>query len=262
MGQPSIKVYATELGQLPGYDPHYHLTIVVDDGQGNQTYYRGGPENSPGGSGQISGASGGSSGSGSSSGSTRSSGSGSPSISPFGDIVTSSGKYGPGDDEYRTDAILISQTNIAPQEVAKVKKYLAGQMQDIEAANIDYFPTGPNSNSVAGTAMRNLGVDLQVPKGMWIPGIEQQLVDRNGKVALANTTTIASEPTTFYALTQDALSQLTVPQAAQIVAMAAKEGNPGDSQASKSLDSMAELMTEMQQEKELQQSRVEEQVLG
>jgi hypothetical protein len=135
-------------------------------------------------------------------------------------------------------------------------------MQDIEAANIDYFPTGPNSNSVAGTAMRNLGVDLQVPKGMWIPGIEQQLVDRNGKVALANTTTIASEPTTFYALTQDALSQLTVPQAAQIVAMAAKEGNPGDSQASKSLDSMAELMTEMQQEKELQQSRVEEQVLG
>jgi hypothetical protein len=42
MGQPYIQVRANRLGKIRGRDPHYHLLIVVDDGNGNRTYYRGG----------------------------------------------------------------------------------------------------------------------------------------------------------------------------------------------------------------------------
>jgi hypothetical protein len=44
MGKPSIEVRANYLGKLPGGDPYYHLLIVVRDGNGNNTYYRGGPD--------------------------------------------------------------------------------------------------------------------------------------------------------------------------------------------------------------------------
>jgi hypothetical protein len=43
MAKPTIEVRANYLGKLPGFDPHYHLLIVVRDGHGNNTYYRGGP---------------------------------------------------------------------------------------------------------------------------------------------------------------------------------------------------------------------------
>jgi hypothetical protein len=166
MGQPTIQVRANRLS-APG-NPR-HLVIVVDDGKGSKTYYRGGPESGNGGS---SDATRGSTGSGRSSG-----GSG------FGRVVAESGPYTPDSIDFDPNAEVIYQANLNPADVSRVKNSLNNQMNAVNEANINYFPTGPNSNSTVGTAMRNLGVNLQIPNGMWVPGVEQQLVDRNGRRA-------------------------------------------------------------------------------
>lgn len=172
MGQPSIEVRANYLGKLPGADPHYHLVIVVRDGNGNNTYYRGGPSNGVTSSGASSGSSR------SSSGSTAGSSGGS--LGTGGKLITEFGAYTPDSIDYDKNAVVIYNAKLDPKDVSKVKNSLVNQMKAIKNAKIDYFATGPNSNSTVGTAMRNIGVDLQIPKGMWVPGVEQQLVDRNG----------------------------------------------------------------------------------
>jgi hypothetical protein len=175
MGQPSIQVWANRLGQLPGSDPYYHLYIVVDDGKGNQTYYRGGPGNSNGGS---SDASRGTTGSGRSSGE-----------SGFGKLVTEHGKFTKDSIDYQADSVRVYKANLDPKDVAGVKSNLVNQMNAIEGAKINYFPTGPNSNSTVGTAMRNLGTkNIQFPNGMWVPGFENQLINQNGRRVSSNNT--------------------------------------------------------------------------
>jgi hypothetical protein len=177
MGQPSIQVRANRLGQLPGSDPHYHLYIVVNDGKGNLTYYRGGPSGDGGSSGGSSGATRGTTSSGRSSGE-----------SGFGKIETEYGAHVPGSIDYQEDSRVIHQSNLNPGDVSRVKANLASQMDAIEGANINYFPTGPNSNSVVGTATRNMGLDVQIPSGMWVPGVETQLINRNGQRVSSNNT--------------------------------------------------------------------------
>jgi hypothetical protein len=167
MGQATIQVRANKL-RLPG-SPR-HLVIVVDDGNGNKTYYRGGPESNRGAPESDSG----------------DNASGSGGIG-FGRVFARSGRYRRGGLDYDENAVVIYQANLNPEDVANVKNTLDNQMNAINEANINYFPTGPNSNSVAGTAMRNLGVDLQIPDGMWVPGVEQQLVDRDGRRASIET---------------------------------------------------------------------------
>jgi hypothetical protein len=92
--------------------------------------------------------------------------------------------------------VVVYQANIDPGDVSGIKNSLNSQMNAITEADINYFPTGPNSNSVAGTAMRNLGVNLQIPNGMWVPGFEQQLIDQNGRRAFIETegTHVAAVP--------------------------------------------------------------------
>jgi hypothetical protein len=111
MGQPSIQVWANRLGQLPGADPHYHLYIVVDDGKGNQTFYRGGPENQ----GTSSDATRGTTGSGRSSG-----GSG------FGKLVTEHGNFTKDSTDYQEDSVRVYKANLDPKDVAGVKSNLEG----------------------------------------------------------------------------------------------------------------------------------------
>jgi hypothetical protein len=195
MGQPSIQVRANYITKVPGFDSSYHLFITVDDGNGNKTYYRGGPDNggstSGGSSGSSRNSSGGSSGSsanssGGSSESSRNSSGGSSGSNRnsieggFQKIITEYGDYVPGSIDYNEKSLTIYNAEISPKGLSRIKDQLASQMNLIQKAKIGYFLTGPNSNSVAGTALRNIGINIKIPKGIWVPGFEQQLIDRNG----------------------------------------------------------------------------------
>jgi hypothetical protein len=164
MGQPYIQVRGNYLGELPGGKRYYHTLIVVDDGNGNKTYYRGGPEN------RVS----------SPASDTTRGGSGSDGRG-FGRVVGESGSFEPGGRDYEADAIILYQANLNPEDVPRIKNRLNNQMNAITEARIDYFPTGPNSNSTTGTVLRNIGIDLQIPDAIWVPGFDQQLVDHNGR---------------------------------------------------------------------------------
>jgi hypothetical protein len=240
MGQPSIEVRANYLGDLPGFDPHYHLVIVVDDGNGNKTYYRGGPEQG-GSSVGSSAATTGTNGSGRSTG-------GSSGGSGFGDIITEYGPYVPNSIDYDPNAKVIYRAALRPEDVANVKNSLANQMNAIQAAKIDYWPTGPNSNSVVGTAMRNvLNIDLQVPKGMWIPGIDQQLVDRRGQRASADID--PRTPEGYYSAMANG-QQLSPEQTREALNMSAQES--GDPQSIAAIESMNGISERLEQEQQQQ----------
>jgi hypothetical protein len=201
MGQPSIQVRANYIVKAPNFDAAYHLFITVDDGNGNVTYYRGGPathgssgrdssgsssgSSSGGSSGSSSGGSGGSS-SGSSSGGSSGGSSGS-SESGSQKLVTDYGFYVKGSVDYNENALIIYQAKINPEDISRVKNYLTNQMNLIQKAKINYFITGPNSNSTVGTALRNMGINVRIPKGIWVPGFEQQLIDQNGRRASIET---------------------------------------------------------------------------
>jgi hypothetical protein len=201
MGQPSIQVRANYIVKAPNFDAAYHLFITVDDGNGNVTYYRGGPathgssgrdssgsssgSSSGGSSGSSSGGSGGSS-SGSSSGGSSGGSSGS-SESGSQKLVTDYGSYVKGSVDYNENALIIYQAKINPEDISRVKNHLTNQMNLIQKAKINYFITGPNSNSTVGTALRNMGINVQIPKGIWAPGFEQQLIDQNGRRASIET---------------------------------------------------------------------------
>jgi hypothetical protein len=178
MGQPSIQVRANYILKAPNFDAAYHLFITVDDGNGNVTYYRGGPathgSSSRGSSGSSSRGSSESS-SGGSSGSSRSSESGSQKL------VTDYGLYIKGSVDYNENALTIYQAKVNPEDLSRVKNHLTNQMNLIQKAKINYFLTGPNSNSTVGTALRNMGINLKIPEGIWVPGFDQQLIDQNGK---------------------------------------------------------------------------------
>jgi hypothetical protein len=183
MGQPSIQVRANYVLKAPNFDAAYHLFITVDDGNGNVTYYRGGPAGKGGSSrGSSESTSGGSSrsSSGGSSGSSSGSSSG-LSESDSTKLVTDYGPYIRKSIDYNKNALTIYQEEINPEYLSRVKNHLTSQMNLIQEAKINYFLTGPNSNSTVGTALRNMGVNIKIPKGIWVPGFDQQLIDQKGK---------------------------------------------------------------------------------
>lgn len=169
-----IEIRANKLSSL-GY---YHLFVVFTDESGKEFYYRGGPSaGGPGGSsglsGELSGGSSHNSSGSSSSGhgsnpSSASDSSGAGDGGPFGFIVTESGRYLPGTIDYEPGAksVLIAEG----PEVCPLRPRLDEQMRLIEASHTRYNPLGPNSNSTAYTAVRNVGLTPRVPGGVWAPG--------------------------------------------------------------------------------------------
>jgi hypothetical protein len=166
MAQPKIEVRANKIGQIPGSNPYYHSFIVLTDSSGKETYYRAGPENGGGSSAASSGAS----------GSNRTSGSsGSSNRSGFGKIVAESGSYVPGTIDYNTDATVIYSKNLNAEEFARIKTGLTNQVDAVNSAQIDYNPTGPNSNTFVGTATKNVGINFKAPDHIWLPGVDSSL---------------------------------------------------------------------------------------
>jgi hypothetical protein len=166
MSQPKIEVRANKIGQIPGSNPYYHSFIVLTDSSGKETYYRAGPENGGGSSAASSGAS----------GSNRTSGSsGSSNRSGFGKIVAESGSYVPGTIDYNTDATVIYSKNLSAEEFARIKTGLTNQVDAVNRAQIDYNPTGPNSNTFVGTATKNVGINFKAPDHIWLPGVDSSL---------------------------------------------------------------------------------------
>jgi DNA-directed RNA polymerase subunit H (RpoH/RPB5) len=183
MAKPTIEVRANYLGKIPGFDPYYHLLIVVRDGHGNNTYYRGGSDGdvSP-----IGGAIG------ITKPSVGSPGTGGKIIAEFGPYVYDSIDFDRG-------AKVIYKAELNPADLPKIHNYFDNQIGAINRAKINYYATGPNSNSTAGTLLRNVGINIKIPGGMWIPGFEQQLVNQNGKrvaTAVKETSTYASNTAT------------------------------------------------------------------
>jgi hypothetical protein len=171
MGQPNIQVRANYIGQLPGGKPYYHTFIVVDDGK-SKTYYRGGPESGGG----FSDATRGTTGSGRSSG-----GSG------YGQVVAESGPFVPNSIDYNNgQSVLIYQANLNPADVARVKASLQSDVNAVNSANVQYWPTGPNSNSFVGGSMRRLGYNVTSPESMWIPGLDQNVASLQGGADIAS----------------------------------------------------------------------------
>lgn len=173
--QCKLEVRASKLGQIGRVDWH-HLFLVFTDATGTEYYYRGGPGDSPGASGQLGQVSGGASGSGSESASRRltsgSSGSGiNPSRSsgaPFGTIITESGPYTAGTIDWDPEAVKITVSEGV--DTCRLQNELEREMTDIAATNTRYRPLGPNSNSAVTTVLRNLGITPKLPPGVLAPG--------------------------------------------------------------------------------------------
>jgi len=160
-----LEVLANHLG-----GSWYHLFMVFTDATGKKFYLRGGPSaEGPGESSGISSELGGES---SHTSSMRSSGSGShPSASsgsPYGNIDTEYGEYKPGTIDWNPDAKSVEVASCS--EVCPKYQQLIKQMDAIKDAKIRYSPLGPNSNSVVFTALKNIGITLKFPEGVWSPG--------------------------------------------------------------------------------------------
>lgn len=182
-----VEVAANRLGGIGALDYH-HLFILFTASDGTQTGLRGGPSgNGDFGSSQSSGSSGsspelsgGSSHSGSASSSDRassgSSGSGSNSSSstdgedggPYGYIKTQYGAYTPEfvDYEEKVPTVTICE---GPGACALLT-HMKNEIDAIGASKVRYSPLGPNSNSTVYTVLRNVGLEPDVPKGVWAPG--------------------------------------------------------------------------------------------
>jgi Ca2+-binding RTX toxin-like protein len=130
----------------------YHMFFLYNDGT-NTYYARGGPES---GDGIISGGSG-------------SSGVGSDSGPGFGSIMTHNGLYEVGTRDFPTGPDPIGQLNSWPKQnvisgdnatVSQTWNLIINSMNRINDAHIPYDPVSANSNSAAGTALRDAGFDV------------------------------------------------------------------------------------------------------
>jgi hypothetical protein len=183
MAKPTIEVRANYLGKIPGFDPHYHLLIVVRDGHGNNTYYRGGPDGDVTPIGGVIG--------------ITKPPIGSPGTG--GKVVAEFGPYVYDSIDFNRGAKVIYKAKLNPADLSKIHNYFDKQIGAINRAKINYYATGPNSNSTAGTLLRNIGINIKIPGGMWVPGFEQQLVNQDGKrvtTAVKETSTYASNTAT------------------------------------------------------------------
>jgi hypothetical protein len=168
----TIEVRANQLtGDVPGLKEPSHLVIVVTDDAGNRTYFRGGPgvnqEGRPGVS---------------------------PS-NPWGNVVTRSGTFEQGGQDWKPDAVVIHRETIPQSEVQGVIAQFRGQLNAIDRAGVPYAPVpdgrgnNANSNSVAQTLMQNVrGRNLNISNsptefgnGVTAPGVNVRIVDPAGR---------------------------------------------------------------------------------
>jgi hypothetical protein len=64
---------------------------------------------------------------------------------------------------------------LSPAEFARIKTGLNEQVDAVNRAQIDYNPTGPNSNTFVGTATKNVGINFKAPDHIWLPGVDSDL---------------------------------------------------------------------------------------
>ena len=127
-GNCRVDVRATKITGLYGL-PVYHLFIITHDSSGFEHYYRGGP-------------------------STRSG-------SSYGPIVTTHGNYLPGTIDW--DPSAPSVTVEASVNCATNHSCLVAELSRIDGTATTYVPTGPNSNSVVRTCLRNCSLTENKP---------------------------------------------------------------------------------------------------
>lgn len=178
--EEKIEVRANFLGDLLIADPHHHLYIVYTDNTGTEYYLRGGPSDSYGpgmyrSSGELSG------GSSQGSGSSNSSRSSDSSFGrPYGNIQTEYGLYADGTPDW-VDGLKVPTVVVAKgADLSQVYEALKIEIDLIEAAGIRYNPITQNSNSVVTTALKNVGIEPQLPLDVWAPASETYLIDENG----------------------------------------------------------------------------------
>jgi hypothetical protein len=118
----------------------YHAYIVTTDPSGLQTYFRGGPAGSP------------------NAGFT----------SPYGNVVTKTGPYVPGTPDWTNQWRPQLRLEDDGQPCGCVNSKFTDTLSQIQSAQVPYYPIvlgmpfgGYNSNSVAGTLIREVG--LQAP---------------------------------------------------------------------------------------------------
>ena len=86
----------------------------------------------------------------------------------FGTIEAVSQDYGPGAVDWDPDAK--SSTVAEGNDACKYKDQLEEQVRLINESATPYRPLGPNSNTAAETALKNVGIKPVIPKGVWAPG--------------------------------------------------------------------------------------------
>jgi len=154
-GEPnSIEVRVNLAVNVPGLpragDP-YHLYIVYTDARGQEYFLRGGPERN------------------------------NPALDhkPWGNIKTQFGAYRDGTIDWNPSAKRVQVYQGADAEA--VFQQLKRQFEAIGRGGIRYAPLGQNCNSCVGTSLRNVGLPVKTPPGLWVPGIGTQLIDRYGR---------------------------------------------------------------------------------
>lgn len=162
---PSFNTYAYPNGPLGAADPfglcrielrfkpvplfgrygQHHAYIVTRDTNGNRTYFRGGPNAR-----------------------------GRASSPVFGSITTEHKEYVPGTKDYQEEMppMIVILDDDQPCEC--INKRFSDILDKIEARNIVYFPQSQNSNSVAGTALRDSGFKVG-PLPVGAPGFGNNL---------------------------------------------------------------------------------------
>lgn len=171
----SIEVRANLAVNVPGLpragDP-YHLYIVYTDHQGKEYFLRGGPERN------------------------------NPALGnkPWGNIRTQFGTYRDGTIDWNPSPKRVQVYQGA--DAGAIFELLKRQFEVIGRGGVRYAPLGQNCNSCVGTALRNVGLPVRTPAGLWIPGIGTQLIDRHGR-ALPSTQAVVEDSSVELARVQD-----------------------------------------------------------
>lgn len=145
-GKCRYDVRSTDIANVPLAD---HLFLIRVDPCGNETFWRGGPENPRDEDSRCDGLDG-----------------------ERGAIDTTSGFYGPGTVDWDPEAE--SHTVRDDEEACNEAKLtcIDAEMRRIHASCTAYSALGPNSNSVVFTALRACGLPEEKPSG-WHPGWEE-----------------------------------------------------------------------------------------
>lgn len=150
-GQPYVDVRATSVAFFWN-----HLFLIYGDQQGEEEIFRGGPTGSPLGS------------------LTSPNGDNPPDREDrgYGLIHVDSFAYGPTSIDWDPDAPSFELTSGPPASAAE--RCFINEMNRINDESIDYFPWGPNSNTVVSTMMVRCGLPVTLPENVSVPGFNDK----------------------------------------------------------------------------------------